>query len=314
MPEQNSSISSFKKFLFRILLPLIIIVSGAGLVFNYLFEQNVILKNQGCGAAKVNRLLHQTNADEIPILGSSRAEGGVLPDSLGPNYFNYGLSGTGYDVTLFFAEQECKKKKNTPWILLELDLEGLLHGLGDVGNYIPCSNNASVKALMGSEYKPYFAIPFLRYYGRFESYLRSYMNQRLALTKISNKGALIEKNAMTPAAFAELVYLRENLNTVFTCDTTIRSRLLGIINNNPDRKFVFFVAPYHKSFFKNYLNAADAGRFLDTLAGYKNVRVLNFGKMELADSQFLNTSHVNFKGAVAFNRALKDSLIAIGVR
>src|SRR6185437_1473174 len=122
MPERNLSISSFKRFLLRILLPFAGIISLAGLVFTYVFEQKIILNSQIVGAFKVNRIMKETHPDEIPIFGSSRAEGGFIPDSLGSNYFTYGLSGSKYDVTLFFLEEECKKKKNNPWILLNVDL------------------------------------------------------------------------------------------------------------------------------------------------------------------------------------------------
>src|SRR4051812_1211544 len=106
MPEQNSSTSSFKQFLLRMLLPLIFILSGAGLLFNYFFEKVIILNSELCGVYKINRIISETHPNEIPIFGSSRAEYGLFPDSLGHDFFNYGLSATQYDVTLFFLEQE----------------------------------------------------------------------------------------------------------------------------------------------------------------------------------------------------------------
>ena len=112
MEKQNLYTSNFKEYLYRILLPLLLIVGCAGFIFSYFFEEKIIYKSQNGGAYKVNRILKETHPDEIPIFGSSRAEGGIIPDSLGSNYFNYGLSGSKYDVTLFFLEEECKKVKN----------------------------------------------------------------------------------------------------------------------------------------------------------------------------------------------------------
>lgn len=313
MQEQNSSTSSFKKFFLKILLPLVLAIGAAGVLFTYMFEQKVILNSQVVGAYKVNRIIKETHPDEIPIFGSSRAEGGFIPDTLGAGYFNYGLSGSKYDVTLFFLNEECRKKKNTPWIILNLDLDGLACGLGDVGNYIPNAGYGPVKDLLGTEYKPYFSIPFLKYYGRFESYFRDYLNSRIQLTKFADKGAAIEKNVLTAKQFGELVAQRRNTQTTFTNDTSLQRRLEDIITRNPNRRFVFVVSPYHNSYFVQYTNPGDAEAFLGRLAAMKNVKVFDFSKMPLPDSLFFNTSHLNYKGAAIFSRQLRDSLASIGV-
>lgn len=313
MPEQSSSISSFKRFLLRILLPLILAISVAGILFNYLFERQVILKSQICGAYKVNRIINETHNDEIPVFGSSRAAYGVIPDSLGSNYFNYGLAGTQYDVTLFFLAKECAKAKNTP-ILLNFDLEGLTPSLGDISNYILNANDPDVKALMKQEYKPYFSIPLIKYFGRFETYLGMYLNNKIELTKLTDKGASIEKNVLPQAEFDRLVAERKNAVTTFKNDTALERRLFDMISSHPARQFVFFVAPYHSSYFEKYTNLPAAHAFLDKLSAMKNVSVFDFSSMALPDSMFLNTTHINVKGAVIFNHALRDSLATIGIR
>ncbi len=312
MPEQNSSISNFKKFLFGILLPAIFTLVIAGAAFNYFFEQQVILKSQICGAYKVNRIITETHENEIPILGSSRAEGGFIPDSLGPDYFNYGLSGSKYDVTLFFLEEECKKKKNTPWIILNLDLDGLSYGLGDVSNYIPNSGYKPVKQLLGASYEPFFSIPLIRYYGRFESYFGDYLNNKIQLTKFTNKGASIEKNVLTKEQFQELVEQRKNAPTAFANDSALLHKLLHLIASHPDRKFVFVVSPYHSSFFVKYMPEG-AAYFFSHVQQFPNVHVYDFSHLPLSDDEFMNTSHLNLAGAKIFNRILRDSLYALGV-
>ena len=314
MPEPNSSISSFKQFLLKILLPLILIIGAGGYVFNYLFEQQIVFKSQGCGAYKVNRILYTTTPDEIPIFGSSRAEGSLLPDSIGKNYFNYGISATKYNVTLFFLEQECMKKKNTPWIIMNLDLNGLEYGPGDLSNYIPNSGCEPVRSLLDTYYMSYFRIPFIRYYGCFETYLRSNMNDKLELTKVKNKGASIEKNIIPKEQFAEMIRIRKMTTTEFAYDTVLSGKLFSLIATNSARKFLFLISPYQSSFFYKFENPEDASRLLDSLRTYPNVKVLDFSKMPLPDSMFLNTSHLNFRGTVVFNRVLRDSLNAIGVK
>jgi hypothetical protein len=314
MPEPTSSTSSFRRFLFRILLPLVLVIGVAGLLFGYWFERAVIFSNPGCGAYKVSRIIHETHPGEIPIFGSSRAEGCMLPDSLGPRFFNYGLSGTRYDITLFFLEEECRKQKTTPWILLNLDLDGLLRAPGDIANYIPNCSYAPVRELLGTEYRPYFSIPFLRYYGRFETYVRAYMTGRIELTKVTNKGAAIEKNELPRAQFDALVAERRSTPTTFVTDTALKQKLFSLITTHPQRRFVFIVAPYHSSFFDKYQNPADLSAFMAALKALPNVSLLDYSRLPLADSQFLNTSHINFKGAVPFNHLLRDTLAVMGVK
>jgi hypothetical protein len=314
MPEQNSSFSSFKQFALKILLPLILAISLAGAVFDYLFTRQIIMNSEITGAYKVNRIIKETHPDEIPIFGSSRAEGCFIPDSIGANYFNYGMSGSKYDVTLFFLEEECRKKKDTPYIILNLDLEGLSYGLGDMGNYIPNSSYAPVQLLTGEEYKAVYRVPFIRYYGRFESYTRDYLNNRIQLTKIADKGSSVEKNALTAKQFGEVVEQRRSTATTFKNDSALQQKLMNIIAQSPGRFFVFVISPYHSSYFEQYSNRQEAQAFLISLRAMKNVKVFDFSKMPLSDSLFFNTSHLNYKGAVVFSRQVRDSLGAMGVR
>ena len=314
MPEQNSSISSFKQFLFKVLLPLAAMLCAGGIAFNYFFEQKVILNSEVVGAYKVNRIINENHPDEIPIFGSSRAEGGFIPDSLGSNFFNYGLSGTRYDVTLFFMEEECKKKKNTQYTILNLDLEGLQFGLGDIANYITNVGNENVRQLLGKNYRYYYNIPLIKYYGLYEHYLRDNLNNKMQLTKLSNKGAAIEKKVLTAKLFDILVSERRSTATIFATDTALWAKMTNIITTHPNRQFIFVVSPYHPSYFEKYANPEVANAFLGALRTMRNVHVLNFSKMPLPDDMFFNTSHLNYKGAAVFNHVLKDSLMRIGVR
>ena len=117
MHRENSSISNFKVYVVKIVCPVILLVGILAAAFTFVFEKKIILANESCGAYKINRIITTENPDEIPILGSSRAEASFIPEFLGENYFNYGLEGTQENVMLFFIEEECKKKKNSPLII-----------------------------------------------------------------------------------------------------------------------------------------------------------------------------------------------------
>ena len=152
MQHQNSSIFNFRKFCINFLLPFTISIVMFGLVFNFLFEKYIIFKSEISGASKINKIITEDNSQEIPLFGSSRAEGIFIPDELGTNFYNYGISGTQDNVMLFFLQQEVSKKKNAP-IILNFDLDGLSNSLFDISNYIPNSNNNHIKELIGNEYK-----------------------------------------------------------------------------------------------------------------------------------------------------------------
>jgi hypothetical protein len=308
MSQTNSSTSSFKLFLVKVLLPFLLSLIVAGYLFGLFFEKKVILNSAICGAYKVDRIINETHPDEIPIFGSSRADGGYIPDMLGANYFNYGLNGTGPNVMLFFLKEECKKRKNHPVIILNFDLAGFVHPLGDISNYIYNSGYLPVRELLGKNYKTMYSIPFIKYYGQYESYLKYYLNNKMNITMYTNKGASVEKNKMTKERFNELVNERKLTHETFRHDTAMENEYMQIISENPQRLFVFVIAPYHSSYFAKFENLPDAENFIDTLKKKKNVKVFDFSKENYPDSLFINTMHLNYTGAVRFNKDLKDSL------
>lgn len=306
MKNPNSFTFNFKKFLFRIIIPVSVCIFIVGQLLNYAFEKFVILNSQVGGVSKVNRILIKTSLNEIPILGSSRAEGSFIPELLGDQYFNYGISGTQDDVTIFFLEEELKKKKETP-VLVNFDLDGINFGLGDVGNYLYNSKNAEVQRLLGDHNNILYSVPFLKYHGKFESYVKYFLNEKLNLTKYTNKGGSFELNVLPAKKFDELVKEREAATTIFNNNLLLTENLCALLAKTT-RPIVFVIAPYHKSFFKNYRNRADAEKFLHNLAEYPNVRIINFSKVDYPDSLYLNTTHLNYLGAKIFTQQLKDSL------
>ena len=308
MDSQNSSISNFKKFVLHILLPLLLIIAVAGYAIGYFFEKEIIFTNQLCGSYKVNRIIKETYPAEVPIFGSSRAEGSFIPDSLGKDFFNYGLSGTKLDVLLFFLKEECKKKKRQPYIIIALDFDSLQRVTGDIANYIPNANYMPVKLLLGDNYKPYFNLPMLKYYGRFDQYIKLYLNNKIQLTKVSNKGAAIEKNTFSKEYFKEWVEIRQQAPVSFVIDPSLKQTLIEVIRLHPERFFIFVATPYHSSFFKSLTNYAAVETFIHQFNNMNNVKVFDFSQLPLPDSLYLNTSHLNYDGVKVFNPIFKDSL------
>jgi hypothetical protein len=307
MTHRNSSISNFKRFCLRFLGPLLLLLIVCGYLFQYLFERAIILKTDIGGAYKINRIINEVHPQEVAMFGSSRMIQTLIPDLLGPNYYNYGLNGTKDDVVQFFLNEEVKKNKTTP-IIINLDIEGLNRQMGSIMYYLYNINYKPVQQLIGNDDKTYYHLNFVKYYGFYELFLKDYLSSRIVLTKYSNKGASIERNVLLPAAFAEMVKRRGDIAGHFNIDPRLSGNLISIINNHPNRQFIFVIAPCHPSCFKNFKNEAEELNYLAKLQSFKNVRVLNYSKANYADSLFFDTEHLNYFGAVKFSKALKDTL------
>ncbi len=78
---------------------------------DFTFTRYFTVTCETCASNKLQRLINENHNDEIPIFGSSRAEKGYLPDSLGDNFYNYGLPNQSFDVTAFLLQFELQKNK-----------------------------------------------------------------------------------------------------------------------------------------------------------------------------------------------------------
>ena len=304
LSTSNSKYSIFKKVIFFIL---IIVVTGLG--FQLIFEKKIILSSSSSGSYKINRILNTNEVDEIPIFGSSRVQGTYIPSILGSNYFNYGIDGTRGDVLLFFLEQECKKHKSNPFIIFNFELEGFSNSTGDVNNYILNCNNKDVRELIHNDYKFYYSIPFIKYFGNYTIYFKEYLNSKMMVTKYQDKGASIEKNILTKEKLYSLITERENTTTLFKNDSLLEHKFIKLFTENPSRKFIIIIPPYHPSYFKKFINYNDAENYLKNLSlKFKNITVLNYSHLNYPDEYYFNTSHLNYKGAIQFNNLIKDTL------
>lgn len=306
---QNLFTSSFKQFFIQLAIPLFVGIFSLGYIFSMLFEKHVILNSQITGAYKINRIINENHPNEVPILGSSRALCAFIPDLLGENYFNYGLSNAQDDVVLFLLKEEMKKEKRNPMILVNLDIDGLTRSIGDISYYLYNSNHPQVRELLNDKFRPHYRVPFIKYYGYYEEYFKDNLNDRMNLTKFTNKGASSEKNFFTEEKFQQFIRQRDSSSVVFKNDPQLKLEFEKLFNQNPGRYFVFVIAPYHESYFRNYKNADELQRFLKDWDARENVKVLDFSKTPMPINMLLNTSHVNYRGAQKFSQILKDSLV-----
>ncbi len=301
MEKQNLYIFNFSIFLIKIAT----IITIIGFIFNYVFEIQIIFKSHINGASKINRIISLTEKNEIPIFGSSRAQGNFVPSIIDSvNCFNYGIDATQANIWLFFLEQELSKEKNTP-IIINFDLGGLNYSDGNIGNYIPNWN--STKNILRNKGEFYYNIPFIKYYGQYERYFKFYVNEKMNLTKFTDKGGSFEKNILTNSKFQKLVNKRKNSKSTFSLNKKLLSKFNKLINST-NRKIILVVSPYHISFFNKFENIETVNRYLSSLNERENINVIDLRNFIIDDKLFLNTSHLNYDGAVKFSKKLKELL------
>lgn len=300
MEHQSLYIFNFSKFILKVLIAFLII----GGILNYSFQELVIFKSEISGAYKVNKIIKENHKNEIPIFGSSRALRSFVPSILGDNYFNYGIAGTQANIWLFFLEEELKKDKSTP-IIINYDLAGLNYSDGDIANYIP--NWSYTKHILNSEGENYYNVPFIKYFGKFELYLKYQLNNKLNLTKVTDKGGSFEKNSFTPKKFKELVNKRLEHVGYFTLNPVLEKKINNLIGST-SRKIIFVVAPYHSSFFNKFQNLDRVDDYLDNLNSIENVQVIDLRDFIKEDKKFKDTTHLNYDGAIEFSQKVKENI------
>lgn len=302
MEKQNLYIFNFSTFLARILILLTLI----GLPISFLFEELIIYRTETNGAYKIKRILSNDITNEIPIFGSSRAEANFVPSLIyEDNCFNYGMSGTGANVWLFFLKKEISKNRKTP-IIINYDLGGLKHADGNVSNYIP--NWKATKDILNAEEIYRYNLPFLKYFGYYEYYLKLFLNERFNVTKGNDNGGNFEENVLTRSKFEDLVKKRKNTAYSFTNNKQLLSKFTNLINST-ERTIVLVISPYHISCFDSTQNRDEENNLLKELDLKGNVELIDFRNLIEEDSLFFDTTHLTYNGAKIFSKKLKEVLL-----
>ncbi len=311
LPDRRSQWVQLRKLILRILLPLLLLTTVFALALDWFVSKKLISQTSTHGAAKLFRI-KESRPDEIPIIGSSRALCTYIPDSIGPNFYNYGINGIGYAVMDIFLKQELEQTEKTSPIVLNFDFSMFGDQMGDRNSYLPHSQIPEVKALLDHHdfYSSHMRIPGIRYYGAIDAFIKDRLNESLMLTKAVNKGAAIEKAVSDPSQMAILIQKRKDSIERFLPETRLIDTLIHRIQTHPKRMFFIAVAPYHSSFFESLPNADfdRAKQVLDRIDVIPNARVIFFDTRQWPDSYFFNTSHVSQLGAIQTSKMLKDSL------
>ena len=269
-----------------------------------------ILSGEISGAAKIGRIIRSDEPTEIPIFGSSRAQCSFLPDLLAPTAFNYGIDGIGYRVVEFFLDKELRKTRRTP-IIVNFDYEWWHDRTGDLSYWIASSGDPDVKRILGDDFRLLHRVPLVRYYGRFDEYVGYALNERMTITKTTNRGGVFLVAPLTRAKFEEMIHVRLKTPLTYTVDRDMDERFRRRLMSRPDRQFVVVVAPYHWSYAKSIRNPEAVSQYLESLRSIPNVTVVNRGLVDYGDDHFMNTGHLNWLGAKRFSAELRSELASL---
>lgn len=304
MEKLNLYTSNFSKFFVGFLLPVIVLSILFSVVFYLWFEPAVMLSSETSGSYKYKKIC-QTDRNDIPILGSSRGETAFLPSLIHPQAFNYSRSGTGFNVELFMMEKELKCSKSTP-IILNIDPWGMTSDIGDIADYLIIADDPEVKKLLGDQYKSYFQIPIVRYYGKTGGYLASFFREKTGATKLIDRGAEVEKRELASEMFADNVEKRKNEYSSFQLDTTLFNRFFDLAGST-NRTLILVVSPIHQAFYEHH-DDSNYLLFITECAKHPNITLFDFSKKSYPDSLFFDSSHLNYCGAEQFSKEFRDSL------
>jgi len=331
-----------KKGMFYFFYPLVFAGVIALIIDQVLVNVILPLRTDIDNSYKIERLLGETDPNEIPVFGSSKGRSSFIPDSLGDDVFNYSMEKSNFDVIEFLLETELKKDKSTP-IIIEFNSRSFVHRPShtiDLATFIPAADNEEVVDYLdrNGRLDKYQLIPGVRYYGSYIRYLRS-LTRKVTSSKITNRGGIfidfypgdrlltrytdsryrmIEKRADLEAKEASgvpLTYMEVQLldqlqiSLDFAYNEDRIARFEQIVQEHPNRDFLMVFTPHHPSELAGLKNADKLYELMDHWNNdIPNLHAFDYSAFPLPDSCFKNSSHINLEGARRFCEVLNDDI------
>lgn len=286
----------------------ILLVATAGLMLaNEAVNKHLLFTSSNVNAYKMYRLIQERPANEVAIIGSSRAEAGFAPKEISPDAFNYGLSGSSMRETLFHLKCLLGRDSEAP-IIVNLDPWGLGNG-NFLGDYRLVANSPEVQSEPKKIKLPIAdRIPGLRFHGKFRSNIAECMNNRLAVTKTMERGAILQRLSRNDEEWAYII--AKCKPSKFGCNAETKALLDEMLCSNASRKIAFVVSPVAPPWWERFEGKAELLELEQYLSGYSNVQVLDFTDSAYGFDlpEFMDLTHLNEQGARRFSRLLKERL------
>ena len=279
----------------------------------------LVRSSSGNDAYKMERFFGELDESEIPILGSSRALSNFVPEALDANCFNYGINGSCIGETLFQL-RDLVRRKTSGLVLVNVDPWGFgAFDDPDVvfrGNYLLAAKSGDVRRRLPSGVVAGLDwLPGIRFQGHLRANLASALNVRLAVTKVIDRGAVLERRSLTADEWA---YLDRSLRPMAfklpsgACRAAL-GEIVRLVRAREGRlRVVFVIGPCSPSWRKAFTGGAALRSWVESfnreMAG-TSVQALDlFTDMDFETRFFADAAHLNYDGAVRFSRELKRRL------
>jgi hypothetical protein len=291
---------------------------------------------------KIDRIIIGNFGDEIPIFGSSVARRGYYCDSIAPNVYNYGMSGSLFNSIYPLMQIELEKNKDTP-IILDFDHHTFLYSEYlklDLSNYIPHIENKFIQEMLveHGKYDWNYKVPGLRYFGLYMDYTRDFLKPKLETEELINCGGvfyppkekvflrylakreemikekeeLSEKKISNPTLFnnsdaRRLGYMEALFS--FDPDSKNVAKFEKLLSDNQGRQFFLVYSPQNWSKIDALKNYDEVIAFLNRLEEvHPNLTVFDYSLVGFPDTYYRDSGHMNILGAKTFSAMLGKDL------
>lgn len=151
------------------------------------------------------------------------------------------------------------------------------------------------------------SIPGMRFYGCLRKSVTSWLNARAAVTKVIDNGAILHKNSRSSSEWK--VINSKQKPHLFRKIAETCTILKGTLSSFAPRKVYIVVAPCSTRLMELFDGRDELERYMKELDNLSNVSVINmFGDDRFTDADFVDTTHLNIKGAYKFTSFLKVRL------
>lgn len=264
---------------------------------------------------KMDRLMGNVKTENIAIFGSSRASSHYLPDVIGTNVYNYGISGSAMLETLFLIRKRLEHFDRGV-IIINLDPSSFAAGWDDVskspfrGEYRLVARDRRVfNELPIGVVSVEDVLPGLRFWGELRKNITALIPNR---EMMSTKGAEVWLSAPDVETWNRKVLKSSRFD--FSVGDGVQSALDDIYAfAKPGVTFVWVASPLAACYFDRVTGLDRMRQFVDVQARRANVKCIWLVESARGYdfSFFYDPYHFCLKGAESFSKRVRVELDAI---
>ena len=277
----------------------------------------LVRSSSGNGAYKMERFFGELDEDEIPILGSSRAQANFVPSELDARCFNYGIDGSPIGETLFQLRDLVSRKK-TGAVLVNVDPWGFafFDNVTFRGGYLLAARSSAVRHRLPRGVVNGLAwLPGIRFQGQLRANLAAAVNTRLSVTKEIDCGAVLLRTSRTDAewSFIDKTLKPTDFGLPSEACQAMLDEIARIVKAREGRlRVVFVIGPCSPSWCKLFTGGDALRKWVkefNVQMADSHLSVIDlFSGSDFERREFADPTHLNRDGAVRFSCELKCRL------